>query len=101
VFTALRRQFRDDHRVRHAAAGGGRGGFSSAIAGRRDGLGWWLNLLGTLMRDFHMSEQQALNYPLSRAFALKNFNIESNSSARVIYETPGYIGQEIERLKTN
>lgn len=52
------------------------------------------------MRDFHMSEEQAMNYPLNRAFALKNFMIESNFSSRVIYETPGYIGQEIERLKT-
>jgi hypothetical protein len=53
------------------------------------------------MRDFHMTETQALDYPLNRAFALKNFMIESSSSTRVIYETPGYIGQEIERLKTN
>ena len=50
------------------------------------------------MRDFHMSEEQALNYPLNRAFALKNFMIESNPCGRVIYETPGYIGQEMQRL---
>lgn len=46
------------------------------------------------MRDFHMSEEQALDYPLNRAFALKNFIIESNSCGGVIYVTPGYIGQE-------
>ena len=51
------------------------------------------------MKDFHMSEEQALNYPLNRAFALKNFMIESNPYGRVIYETPGYIAQECERLK--
>lgn len=45
-----------------------------------------------------MSEEQALNYPLNRAFALKNFMIESNPCGRVIYETPGYIGQEMQRL---
>jgi hypothetical protein len=50
------------------------------------------------MRDFHMSEEQALNYPLSRAFALKNFVTESNPYGRVIYQTPGYIGQEIKNL---
>ncbi len=42
-----------------------------------------------------MSEEQALDYPLNRAFALKNFMIESNPHARVIYETPGYIAQEV------
>jgi hypothetical protein len=51
------------------------------------------------MRDFHMSEAEALNYPLNRAFALKNFMIESNPHGRVIYETPGYIAQEINCLK--
>lgn len=50
------------------------------------------------MKDFHMSEEQALDYPLNRAFALKNFVIESNPYGRVVYETPGYVGQEIERL---
>jgi hypothetical protein len=50
------------------------------------------------MSDFHMSEEQALNYPLNRAFALKSWMIENNSSGRLIYETPGYIGQEIEQL---
>jgi hypothetical protein len=49
------------------------------------------------MKDFHMSEERALDYPLNRAFALKNFVIESNPYGRVIYETPGYIGQEIEQ----
>jgi hypothetical protein len=56
-------------------------------------------MLGTLMRDFHMSEERALNYPLNRAFALKNFMIEANPYGRVIYETPGYIAQEVEALK--
>ena len=46
------------------------------------------------MHDFHMSEEQALNYPLARAFALKNFVRESNPWGRVIYETDGYIAQE-------
>ena len=50
------------------------------------------------MRDFHMSEEEALNYPLARAFALKNFVIESNPWGRVIYETDGYIAQEAKRL---
>lgn len=47
------------------------------------------------MRDFHMSEEAALNYPLARAFALKNFCIESNPLSQVIYETDGYIAQEV------
>ena len=47
-----------------------------------------------------MSEKEALNYPLNRAFALKNFMIESNPYGRVIYETPGYIGQEAQALKS-
>jgi hypothetical protein len=51
------------------------------------------------MRDFHMSEDTALNYPLARAFALKNFMIESNPLGRVIYETDGYIAQETRRIK--
>lgn len=46
------------------------------------------------MRDFHMTEDQALNYPLARAFALKNFAIESQPWSSVIYETDGYIAQQ-------
>jgi hypothetical protein len=47
------------------------------------------------MRDFHMSEKEALNYPLDRAFALCNFAIETNPWARVVYDTDGYIAQEV------
>jgi hypothetical protein len=32
---------------------------------------------------------------LNRAFALKNYMIENNPYGRVIYVTPGYIGQEV------
>ena len=49
------------------------------------------------MRDFHMTEEQALEYPLARAFALRNFVIESNPWGRVVYKSDGYIAQEIKR----
>jgi hypothetical protein len=51
------------------------------------------------MRDFGMGEAEALDYPLARAFALCNFATEANPWARVIYETDGYIAQEMKRLK--
>lgn len=51
------------------------------------------------MREFHMTEEQALNYPLSRAFALKSYDIENNAWSKPVYKTKGYIGQEMERLK--
>lgn len=51
------------------------------------------------MKDFHMSENAALNYPLARAFALRNFVIESNPWAKTIYESDAYIAQEIKSLK--
>ncbi len=41
-----------------------------------------------------MSYDEAIQFPLARAFALKNFVIEQNPWGRVIYETDGYIAQE-------
>lgn len=52
------------------------------------------------MREFHMTEHQALNYPLARAFALANFVTERNPWGRIIYETDGYIAQECLRTAT-
>lgn len=47
-----------------------------------------------------MSEAQAMNYPIARAFALRNFCIENNPmGGRFIYESPGYLGQEIEKVE--
>jgi hypothetical protein len=50
------------------------------------------------MRDFHMTEDQAMNYPLSRAFALAAFHAECNPFAPAERSTPGYIAQEYNRL---
>jgi len=51
------------------------------------------------MRDFNMSEAQALDYPTNRAFALAAFHIENNPWANVDRVSAGYVAQEIERLK--
>ena len=50
------------------------------------------------MRDFHMSENTALNYPLNRAFALAAFHAECNPFAPAERSSPGYIAQEYNRL---
>ena len=52
------------------------------------------------MRDFHMTETAALNYPLARAFALANFAIEANPWSAPVRESSGYIAQEIEQLQS-
>lgn len=46
------------------------------------------------MRDFNMSEKQALRFPIIRAFALDAWNIETNPWCAVERIGPGYIGQE-------
>jgi hypothetical protein len=51
------------------------------------------------MRDFHMSESDAMNYPLNRAFALMAFHAEHHPMCPGERETDGYIAQEMERLK--
>lgn len=51
------------------------------------------------MRDFHMSEDTAMNYPLNRAFALAAFHAECNPFASAERTTPGYIAQEYARLQ--
>ena len=49
------------------------------------------------MRDFHMSEKQALRFPIIRAFALDAWNLETNPWASVERLGPGYIWQEAAR----
>jgi hypothetical protein len=51
------------------------------------------------MMNFGMSESAALDYPLARAFALRNFCTEQNPWSKTIYESDGYIAQQVERLK--
>jgi hypothetical protein len=50
------------------------------------------------MRDFSMSEKQALDYPLDRAFALLAWSTEMNPWGRMVRVTDGYIAQESQRL---
>ena len=49
------------------------------------------------MRDFHMSEEQAMNYPVNRAFALLAFHAETHPFCAQDRVSAGYIAQEIER----
>lgn len=51
------------------------------------------------MRDFNMSEDQAMNYPTDRAFALAAFHTENNPWGNVERVGDGYVAQEIVRLK--
>ena len=57
------------------------------------------------MRDFHMSEPQAMKYPLIRAFALMAFHRMNNSFCEMQIDSLGYVGQEAlqksENLTTN
>ena len=52
------------------------------------------------MRDFNMSETEALNYPLIRAFALMAFHQEHHPLCPADRASDGYIAQEIDRLKS-
>ena len=71
----------------------------SATSGRDDGLGWWLNLIGTLMRDFHHTYDQALACPVNRAFALMAFHAETHPFAAMERASDGYIAQEVSHRK--
>ena len=51
-------------------------------------------MIGTLMRDFHMSENQAMKYPLNRAFALLAFHGVRHPMAQLEIAEDGYIAQE-------
>lgn len=51
------------------------------------------------MRDFNMSEDQALSYPINRAFALAAFHAETNPLCAAERASDGYVAQEIERIK--
>jgi len=51
--------------------------------------------MGTMMRDFHFSEEAALwDLPLVRAFAYRAWATESQPWAAVERMTEGYIAQE-------
>lgn len=49
------------------------------------------------MRDFNMSESQAMKYPLIRAHALMAFNAMSNPYCEMQIDDLGYIAQEAEK----
>jgi hypothetical protein len=49
------------------------------------------------MRDFHMTEKQALKYPLNRAFALVAFHGLYHPLAAQQLAADGYIAQERSR----
>ena len=50
------------------------------------------------MRDFHMSEQQAMRYPLARAHALCVFNALRNPWCPMEIDGDGYVAQERHRI---
>lgn len=49
------------------------------------------------MRDFHMNQSDALNFPIVQAFALAAFHAETQPFAQRERVGDGYIAQEIER----
>lgn len=50
-----------------------------------------------MMRDFHLSMEEALGMPLARALALKAWSIEANPWGGVVRMSDGYIEQERQR----
>ena len=46
------------------------------------------------MRDFHMTETQAMKYPLARAFALMVFRALDNPWCSMEIDGLGYLAQE-------
>ena len=59
-----------------------------------DGFGWWLCLLGTMMRDFGMSRDYALEeLPLAQALALQAWS-QYSSGTGLELESDGYVAQE-------
>lgn len=46
------------------------------------------------MRDFHMSEYQAMDYPTDRAWALMAFHAETHPMCPADRVSDGYIAQE-------
>ena len=62
-----------------------------------DGFGWWLYLLGTMMRDFGMTREYALGeLPLAQAFALQAWS-QYSAGHGLELASEGYIAQEAER----
>jgi hypothetical protein len=53
------------------------------------------------MRDYHMSETTALQYPLIRAFALLAFRAINNGVCEMQIDGLGYLAQESERLASD
>ena len=52
------------------------------------------------MRDFHMTEAQAMKYPLLRAFALLAFRSLDNPWCTMEIDGLGYLAQEAQRVKS-
>jgi hypothetical protein len=68
--------------------------------GGDDGLGWWLNVVGTMVRDFHMPLNYVLDeLPLNQAFAFLAWNTETAPWASADRTSDGYVAQEAS-LKT-
>lgn len=71
----------------------------STHAPENDGFGWWLGLLGTLMRDFHVPPDDALwEFPLIQAFALHGWH-RYTSGRGLELSSDGYIAQAAAELK--
>lgn len=51
------------------------------------------------MHDYHMTEDQAMETPLIRAFAYRAWSIENNPWGGVERATDGYVAQELEARK--
>lgn len=57
-----------------------------------DGVGWWLRAYGTLLREFHLRPDAALDTPLSQALALQMW--VRDEGAGLVRTSAAYIEQE-------
>ena len=57
--------------------------------------------MATLMRDYHMSQPDAMKHPLRQALALVAFTRLYHSGGPMEIEGLGYVAQETERRKAN
>lgn len=63
-----------------------------------DGLGWWLNVVYRVARDFGLHpDRVAMEMPLAQVFAWNACSIENDPWAGSERASPGYIAQEVER----
>lgn len=74
--------------------------FANVTGGKADGLGWWLGYVARLASSFPWPLDYILHdLPMSQGFAFIAFNVENNPVVPVQRLTPGYIAQELAKLK--